>query len=56
MVVLPVLPLKKQTTNSDLHVTAVLGMSKGRGNPLNFGRVFLTFLMNLKNKTYLCVW
>lgn len=54
MVVLPVLPLKKQATNSDLHVTAVLGMG-GEGGSLNIGRVFLTFLLNLKNKTYLCV-
>lgn len=28
VVVLPVLPLQKQTTNPDLHVTTVLGMSQ----------------------------
>lgn len=28
VVVLPVLPLQKETTNSDLHVTTVLGMSQ----------------------------
>lgn len=52
--VLLVLPLKKQTTNSDLYVTAVLGMSKEeKKKRLNFGRIFL---MNRKKETYLRVW
>lgn len=42
MVVLLVLPLKKQTTNCDLYVTAVLGMSK-EGEKNCFGRAFFHF-------------
>jgi len=42
-----------EETNSDLRVTAVLGMSKEKKN--NFGRVSLTWFGSLKNKTYLCV-
>lgn len=55
VVVLPVLHLKKQT-NSDLHVTAVLGISKEGGkNCGSLVGISLTFLLNLKSKTFVCL-